>query len=56
MYQVMPPELKATPEAPKEAQKQLENMGPMSSKEWIMLGTMLLAITLWVSRCPTSKV
>eukprot|EP00803_Ostreobium_quekettii_P007758 evm.model.scf_1215EXC.5 EVM.evm.TU.scf_1215EXC.5 scf_1215EXC:28331-33596(-) len=48
MYQMMPPELKATPEAPKEAEKQLENMGPMSSKEWIMLGTMLLAITLWV--------
>eukprot|EP00803_Ostreobium_quekettii_P001978 evm.model.scf_1858.2 EVM.evm.TU.scf_1858.2 scf_1858:5517-13692(+) len=48
MYTLIPPELKETPEAPQEAQEQLENMGPMSNKEWIMLGTMLLAITLWV--------
>ncbi|XVF01538.1 hypothetical protein REPUB_Repub04eG0097600 [Reevesia pubescens] len=30
------------------AAKKLEHMGPVSKNEWIMVGTMLLAVTLWV--------
>ena len=48
MFKVIPPDLKNTPEAPKEARLQLQQMGPMTGKEAIMLGTMVLAITLWV--------
>jgi di/tricarboxylate transporter len=45
----MPPEIKETPQAPAEAQKRLDKMGPMTSDEIAMLVTMLLAVTLWVS-------
>jgi len=47
--QLAPPELKETPEAPKEAEARLKAMGPMSLDEKIMLGTMGLALFFWVS-------
>ena len=40
---MMPPELKETPEAPKQAAMRLEKMGPMSKEEKIMTATMALA-------------
>ena len=46
--QISPPEIKDTPEAPKEAAKRLEKMGGMTRDEKIMLGTMGLAVVLWV--------
>ncbi|MDH3796339.1 MAG: anion permease, partial [Flavobacteriaceae bacterium] len=47
LYKLFPPEYKHTPEAPKMARKGLEEMGPMSTKEWIMGATFLGMILLW---------
>jgi di/tricarboxylate transporter len=49
MYKLCPPEITDTPEAPKDAAKALEKMGPMSRDEKYMAGTMLFAVALWVS-------
>ena len=46
--QLNPPEIKDTPEAPRDAAERLQKMGPMSRDEKIMLGTMGLAVVLWV--------
>lgn len=48
MYKVIPPQIKDTPNAPKEASRQLEKMGPMSREEIIMASTMFFAVTLWI--------
>lgn len=48
MYKLYPPEIKDTPEAPALAAKRLQEMGPVSRNEWAMVGTMLLAVSLWV--------
>ncbi|KAL5563307.1 hypothetical protein UlMin_033054 [Ulmus minor] len=48
LYMVYPPETKDTPEAPALAAKKLENMGPVTNNEWIMVGAMLLAVSLWI--------
>ncbi|XP_021911587.1 dicarboxylate transporter 2.1, chloroplastic-like [Carica papaya] len=48
LYKLYPPEIKDTPDAPAMATKKLETMGPVTKDEWIMVGTMLLAVSLWV--------
>ncbi|KAI3803809.1 hypothetical protein L1987_31971 [Smallanthus sonchifolius] len=48
LYKLYPPETKDTPDAPAMAAKKLELMGPVTTNEWVMIGTMLLAVTLWV--------
>ncbi|WCJ18780.1 Dicarboxylate transporter 2.1 chloroplastic [Euphorbia peplus] len=48
LYKLYPPETKDTPEAPAMAAKKLELMGPVTKNEWVMVGTMLLAVSLWV--------
>ncbi|KAK7328125.1 hypothetical protein VNO77_22221 [Canavalia gladiata] len=48
LYKLYPPEIKDTPEAPALAAKKLESMGPVTQNEWIMVGTMLLAVSLWI--------
>ncbi|EOX98726.1 hypothetical protein QUC31_015020 [Theobroma cacao] len=48
LYNLYPPEIKDTPDAPAMAAKKLENMGPVTRNEWIMVATMLFAVTLWV--------
>ncbi|OUZ99597.1 Sodium/sulfate symporter [Macleaya cordata] len=48
LYKIFPPETKDTPEAPAMAAKKLEKMGPVTKNEWVMVGTMLFAVTLWV--------
>ncbi|KAL6213792.1 hypothetical protein ACLB2K_013232 [Fragaria x ananassa] len=48
LYKLFPPETKDTPDAPAMATKKLESMGPVTKNEFIMVGTMLLAVTLWV--------
>ena len=47
LYKLFPPENKYTPEAPEMARKGLEEMGPMSTKEWIMGSTFFGMILLW---------
>ena len=48
LYKIFPPETKDTPDAPALATKKLEKMGPVTRNEWVMVGTMLLAVSLWV--------
>ncbi|OIW13639.1 hypothetical protein TanjilG_07981 [Lupinus angustifolius] len=48
LYKLYPPEIKDTPEAPALAAKKLESMGPVTQNEWIMVATMLLAVSLWI--------
>ena len=46
--QLVPPEVKDTPEAPKQAREALQRMGPMSRDQIIMSATMAGAVVLWV--------
>ncbi|KAL1812125.1 hypothetical protein ACET3Z_022190 [Daucus carota] len=48
LYKLYPPETKDTPEAPAMAAAKLELMGPVTKNEWTMIGTMLLAVSLWI--------
>ncbi len=47
LYKIFPPELKATPNAPKTAQAELEKMGRVSRNEWITGLTFITMVTLW---------
>lgn len=48
LYVIAPPELKETPEAPEYARKALNDMGPMSQKEWVLGSTLILLLLLWI--------
>ena len=48
VYFITKPEIKQTPNAPELAQKELEQMGKISSQEWILLGTVVLLLILWI--------
>ncbi|MGI9263975.1 MAG: DASS family sodium-coupled anion symporter [Gammaproteobacteria bacterium] len=47
LYRVFPPETKDTPEAPREAARQLAEMGPLSRKEWITAITFVGMVVSW---------
>jgi len=47
VFWVMPPEVKETPEAPKEAERKLKEMGPMSRDEAILGATVAGMLVLW---------
>jgi DASS family divalent anion:Na+ symporter len=49
IYRLNPPEVTATPGAPKAAAARLAAMGPLSRDEAIMAATMGLAVVLWVA-------
>jgi DASS family divalent anion:Na+ symporter len=48
LYRVYPPEVKATPDAAELAGARLAGMGPMKRDEWVMLGTFVLLLILWI--------
>nr|XP_009381488.1 PREDICTED: dicarboxylate transporter 2.1, chloroplastic-like isoform X3 [Musa acuminata subsp. malaccensis] len=48
LYKIFPPEIKDTPDAPAIATKRLEEMGPATRNEWVMICTMVFAVSLWV--------
>ncbi len=48
IYKVYPPEIKDIPNAPAMARANLDKMGPISFKEWVMLGTVILLLVLWI--------
>ncbi|KAK3139902.1 hypothetical protein QOZ80_5AG0392370 [Eleusine coracana subsp. coracana] len=48
LYVVYPPEMKSSPDAPRLAKEQLAKMGPMTTQEKIMAGTLLLTVGLWI--------
>ena len=47
LYRVWPPGLKATPHAPAEARARLEEMGPLSGKEWTTLAAFTGMVAGW---------
>ncbi|KAI4318709.1 hypothetical protein MLD38_032384 [Melastoma candidum] len=49
LYKLYPPLTRDTPEAPALAAERLKNMGPVTKNEWVMIATMLLAVSLWIS-------
>ncbi|CAN6218021.1 unnamed protein product [Urochloa humidicola] len=48
LYKIFPPETKDTPDAPALAAEKLKLMGPVTKNEWVMIGTMILAVSLWI--------
>eukprot|EP01026_Neomeris_dumetosa_P043776 TRINITY_DN36780_c1_g1_i2.p1 TRINITY_DN36780_c1_g1~~TRINITY_DN36780_c1_g1_i2.p1 ORF type:complete len:537 (-),score=49.51 TRINITY_DN36780_c1_g1_i2:244-1854(-) len=48
VYKMFPPEIQETPEAPKQAEQRLQQMGPPSRQQYVLLATMAAAVTLWV--------
>lgn len=57
VYKIFPPQIKHTPDAPHMATSKLDQMGPVTRNEWIMLVTMLVTVALWISGglCTTSR-
>ncbi|GGX19663.1 C4-dicarboxylate ABC transporter [Pigmentiphaga litoralis] len=49
LYVLSPPQLKVTPDAVTIAQAELTRMGPLASKEKVMLGTFALLLLLWAN-------
>lgn len=48
LYNLYPPEVRETPEAPSMARARLRDMGPVKKEEWIVLGTFTLLLLLWI--------
>ncbi|KAD3338593.1 hypothetical protein R6Q59_026588 [Mikania micrantha] len=49
VYKIFPPETKHTADAPVLAKNRLQEMGPIKRNEWVMMGTMLVTVALWIS-------
>ncbi|WP_121965189.1 anion permease [Myroides sp. N17-2] len=47
IYMIYPPEIKKTPDAPKFAKAQLEELGPISKPEYITMGVFSILLFLW---------
>ncbi len=50
LYVISPPDLKITPDAPRFAKQELQNMGKLSLAEKVMLAVFSLCILLWYQR------
>ncbi|MHC4944828.1 MAG: anion permease [Planctomycetota bacterium] len=48
LYKLYRPQITETPEAAEMAKRRLAEMGRMKRSEWIMLGTFLLLLVLWI--------
>ncbi|XP_002977176.2 dicarboxylate transporter 1, chloroplastic [Selaginella moellendorffii] len=48
LYVIYPPTVKSSPDAPRLAREKLDKMGPMSKNEWIMTGTLIVTVGLWI--------
>jgi DASS family divalent anion:Na+ symporter len=48
IYRISPPTIRQTPHAKQMATERVKQMGPMKLNEWIMLGTFILMILLWI--------
>ena len=48
LHRIYPPEIKETAGAARMARQKLEEMGPLKSSEWTMLGTFALLLFLWI--------
>jgi DASS family divalent anion:Na+ symporter len=47
IFRLYPPEIRETPAAAALARAELERLGPMTKKEWVMLGVFVLMLALW---------
>lgn len=47
LYQLFPPEMTRTPDAPKAAKQKLAELGPLKVKEWITLATFVGMVVGW---------
>jgi hypothetical protein len=50
LFWLWPPIVRDTPEGPATAAARLQEMGPLSTDEKVMMGAVTLAVVLWVSR------
>ena len=48
LYKFYAPEVKETPDAKSYAEKKLKEMGHIRAKEWVMIVSFILLITLWI--------
>jgi DASS family divalent anion:Na+ symporter len=48
MYKMSPPFIRQTPHARDMAEERLAHMGPIKMQEWVMVGTFVLMIVLWI--------
>src|SRR6266536_393401 len=48
LYKLYAPEITSTPAAAQMARDELARMGPMKADEWMMLGTFVLLLVLWI--------
>jgi DASS family divalent anion:Na+ symporter len=48
IFRLAPPTIRQTPHAKEMARERLAEMGPMRSKEWIMVAIFILLIVLWI--------
>ena len=48
VYCFYPPEIKQTPDAPSIARRQLKKIGRVKSQEWLMIGTFIILLCLWI--------
>ena len=48
VFKMFPPEIQNTPDAPVEAAKKLEKLGPLSQDELMVCVTMGLTVVLWI--------
>ncbi|MBS0626403.1 MAG: anion permease [Verrucomicrobia bacterium] len=48
LFRLINPTIRQTPHAKEMASERLAQMGPMKPKEWIMLGTFILLLALWI--------
>ncbi|MCQ1564328.1 anion permease [Escherichia coli] len=49
VYVLVPPQIKVTPEAPESALLRLREKGKITVPEWLMMGTVLLLLVLWIA-------
>jgi len=47
IFRLFPPEVRKTPEAPTLARARLEEMGPMSRNEWVLVAVFVLLLIVW---------
>ncbi|MFI4937715.1 MAG: anion permease [Candidatus Berkiellales bacterium] len=48
IYKIYPPEIKETPNAQESAREQLKALGKMKAQEWVMTGSVIVLLILWV--------
>ena len=48
IYKIYPPEIRETPNAVKLAKEKLAELGPVSTKEWMMIFVFVMLLVLWI--------